>query len=189
MIIRNSFIHIITGPMFSAKTHMLINEYHRYSDFYDDFESISLVVKPKIDTRNSDVVFSRSAGSIPAVMLEKCSDIKDLITDSIKFIFVDEFQFFGAEAVEIIKKLNIEKNITVFASGLDLDFKREEFETYKLIKGIATFQTKTTAICFTCGKTAMYSKISQAGAENNEQIQIENEHVKYYSSCLKCHKN
>ncbi len=181
---------MIVGPMYAAKSHMLINEYNKYNAKFDDFSSTVLVVKPKIDTRNKGVVHSRSAGEILAYSIENFSDIKNLLTNKTKYIFVDEFNFFDSDMVKVMKELN-SKGVSIIVSGLNLDFKRIPFDRFNELKEIATCVTLTTAVCYTCGKIALYSRREQKDAsneKNDSQIAIENDDVKYYSSCLKCHK-
>lgn len=189
MIIRKPFIHLISGPMFAAKTHSLIYEYNKYKKFFTNFEEISLVVKPKIDTRNVGEITSRSGGKIPAIMIKEFDEIKDLITEKTKFIFVDEFQFFSSEITQTLLELRDKKKISVILSGLDLDFKLNEFERFTEIKKIADNNTFSTAICFTCGQTAQYSRREILEKDiKDEQVLIEGENVKYFSCCKKCHK-
>ncbi len=174
--------HLISGPMFSGKSDELIYTYWGFLKKDNDFGKSSLVLKSTIDTRSNDIT-SRSNKTLKAIKITTFADVKPLLNEKIKYIFIDEIQFFDLNFLKEILKLN-KIGISIYLAGLDTDFTKTEFPTYSFLKNKVEFLVKTTARCHICGDIAKYSK--RIVEEKNVVLVDTNNN--YIASCWKCHK-
>ena len=178
-------LQLISGPMFSGKSKQLIKIFNSLIIEIEDFSSKVKIFKPKIDIRSKNIE-SRVGWSIKSEVIDSSEEILKKITKHTKYIFIDEFQFFDNTFYKVIEKLLL-KGIDVYVSGLDNDFKRNEFKRYTELKKLAAFEIKTTAICLICSKIAINSKLLSTTSKTKGNIIIEKqENSKYISCCSNC---
>ena len=171
---------LISGPMYAGKSRRLINIYNELVD--NDEKAIA--VTPALDNR-TETITSRSGVSIPSIKVNSIKEIESEMKNY-DFIFIDEFHFFNDEIISIIKKL-LKKNKTLVLSGLDMDFKAENFEAYDKLRELADQEIKMTAICHTCGRIAKYSRKDESRS-TGERIEVDDlNDTKYFSACDICH--
>lgn len=144
------WIELICGPMFAGKTEELLRRINRAS--YADLETI--IFKPSIDSRNHNVVKSRSSQQKAAVEIDIPFEIYNYISkqkNKPRIIAIDEVQFFNDQIIEVASTL-ANMGFVVLVSGLDLDFRGKPFNTTSKIASLAEYVTKLSAICTICGE-------------------------------------
>ncbi|MCK9292549.1 MAG: thymidine kinase [archaeon] len=126
-------ITTITGPMFSGKTTELL----RLKSREEIAKRYSLVFKPKLDNRYSDVSITNHNGiREEAIAVDNPNSILKIVTNYLKSekqnknqlvnIFIDEVQFFNSEITEVILEIS-KKGINVFSCGLNQTFEGKAF--------------------------------------------------------------
>lgn len=156
----NGWVHVITGPMFSGKTNLLIQKVVRAQ-----LAGRKVVIyRPNIDNRTEGIV-SRSGLSLPDADV-RFVDInmglfRDVINEPTKpdLVAIDEAQFFGAE-VPISVRLLADAGYRVLIAGLDRDFLGNPFGPMAHLLVEADEVTKLTAICHKCsGEATMTQRL------------------------------
>ncbi|MCV3743483.1 thymidine kinase [Ureaplasma sp. ES3154-GEN] len=155
---RLGWIELITGPMFAGKTADLIRRISRL-----DYADVKYAIfKPKLDTRQKQMISSRNGLELPSIEITKPEEILDYLmrdevrAQDIKVIGIDEAQFFDNTLVEVCNIL-AENKYVVIVSGLDKDFRGETFGCMNDLLIAADYVTKLTAVCHNCGSEAAYS--------------------------------
>lgn len=175
----DGWIEAITGPMFSGKTAELIKRSETI--LYAKKELV--VFKPSQDTRwEKQMVVSRTGAKIESVVVQKPEEIIKYLDgkENISAVVIDEVQFFDDSIVEVLNEL-ASKGLRVIAAGLDLDFRMKPFGPMQKILASAEFVTKLTAVCFSCGRAASFSKRISGG---DATIQVGD--TSYEARCRKC---
>lgn len=172
-------IILISGPMYAGKSRQLIS-------LFKEHENKKIIaIRPVLDTR-TDTIVSRAGVSIPSVACDNLKEIENEIINN-EIIFIDEFHFFNESLVELIEKYKGQK--TFYLSGLDKDFRKVNFPMYTKFKKICDKEIKMTAICFTCGRIAKYSKKNLTDDNKDKIIEVDSlENPKYFSACERCHE-
>jgi len=171
---------LIYGPMFSGKSKKLIDFYNEISSKYG--EKSILAVKPNIDTRTQNFLFSRDYDTkIFAHNIENSNGLYEKMHNQIEFIFIDEAHFFDVSFVGALKKLNKK----TYVSCLDKTYQAEKWKIFPKLLGVATNKIKLTAQCYykNCQNPATLS-IKRNGGNNVVEVDdIENSI--YCASCKK----
>jgi thymidine kinase len=172
-------IELITGPMFSGKSDLLIS---KAQTIINNGETI-YAVKSSINKRDK-TINSRTGRKFANchVHTNLCEIIENGIINKFKYFFIDEGQFF--EDIDIfIEKVAENTSRNVYIAALISDVNINHFgNIYKA----ATFIDKfiiLDAICKVCEKTACYS--ARVG-DDTAQIIIDNGE-NYYPTCSLCH--
>ena len=142
------------GSMFSGKTTELLRQGKRHLLAKDNV----LYIKPDIDTRYSDTnVVSHTGDYTEAIVLPVNAVLFDIpeVQDA-DVILVDELQFFTENVAEQLNTLATEGK-RIYASGLDMTFQREPFNTTMLAMAYADTVNKFKAVCSKCGEDAYIS--------------------------------
>ena len=107
----------------------------------------------------------------------------------LKFIGIDEIQFFDNDIVKIINKL-ADDGIRVIVAGLDMDFKAEPFHPMPEIMAISEMVTKLHAVCNKCGKEASRSQrlINGKPAKYDDPVVVIGASESYEARCRHCHE-
>ncbi len=153
-------IQLATGPMFSGKTQWLIKNLQQT-------KNNPMAIRFAKDIRYSgNSIISHDGLKIPARTAANVEDIKRLVRDNTFSAFgIDEVQFFDLGIVNLLSDLK-KRGVAVYASGLDLDFKRENWETTEKITHIADEIFRFQAICSVCKqKKGLYSKRISTSSE------------------------
>lgn len=151
----NPELIVFTGPMFSSKTTSLLSALERFR-----YQRKKIVVfKPVIDDRYSaSQVVSHSGWSVPAVVVEKGSDILKVLqaSEPPDVVAVDEM-FMIEGSAEVLVWLYRNLGITVVVSTLDLSASGKPFSEVEGLLPWATRVEKCTAVCTVCGDDAPYT--------------------------------
>ncbi len=185
---KRGYLKVITGPMFSGKSKELISNWMNLQEKFNNKKIVSF--HSKVDTRTK-MITSRGGEKINSISIKKSIEILDYITPLIKYVLIDEFQFFDKNLKEVIEELN-SKNINVLVAGLDLDFKKKPFLIYELLSAQATQIIKMTAVCAKCNKVALYSLRLHDNnyarmSEKIIEVDSNKKKVSYIPVCLKHH--
>jgi thymidine kinase len=122
----SGYLSLFLGPMYSGKTSKLIELYKQFT-----FCNIPIIViNYKGDTRYSDTMLStHDKHMIPCIMCENLSEIQinymQEFNDA-KIILINEGQFFNDIIPWVFNAIN-SLNKHIYISGLDGDFKRNQF--------------------------------------------------------------
>jgi len=171
-------LNIVLGPMFAGKSTHLINTIQSLLDniiLKEDREIFLkekiLIINHSIDNRysNKSEICTHDNIKMPCLSLNKLGDIFnnndnnnidiDIDINKIKFIFIDEGQFFS-DLYETVKNLLIIYKKKIYISCLDGDYKQEPFHESRLFDLIpyATSVKKLTAKCSDCNNSAPFTK-------------------------------
>jgi thymidine kinase len=159
-------LHITMGPMFSSKSTSLItkatnllndnigrNEILMINHIFDNRYS----KESNISTHDGKHMSSKSLQTLNNIFNIDSEDYIDM-TD-IKYIFIDEAQFFKG-LFQVVKKLLFEHNKIIYLAGLDGDYKQDQFKESDLLTLIpyASSVQKLNANCTVCNKPAPFTK-------------------------------
>lgn len=176
------------GSMNSGKSLELIKIAYNFKENNID----TLILKPKIDTRKANKVFSRANLEVDAVEISE-SDHEDTlkkIVDKIgnaKVIMVDESNFLSEKSVDAIIDYAYEHKLNaVMFFGLKVDFRGNLFEGTKRIIERADKIEESTSICW-CGKKARQNArvVNNKIIKTGETVVIDDDadKVTYISLC------
>lgn len=178
--VKNSYLELIIGPMFSGKTSRLVDIYKQCN-----FCNIPVtVINHCIDNRYHDTMLStHDKVMIPCIKTDKLLPV--LLTSAIKetdVILINEGQFFSDlyEAVHML--LFIGKKI--YVGGLDGDFERKKFGQILDLIPLSDKVTKLTSLCSNCkdGTPGIFSKRI---TNQTEQTVVGSDN--YIPVCRKCY--
>lgn len=136
------WIHVITGPMFSGKTDVLLRIVRR--QYYTGLNPI--LYTPSLDTR-TEIVTSRSGATYTSFPISRSADVYQTLTSN--YIAFDEAQFLDDFLPAVVEALANEGKY-VLVSGLDRDFLKRPFGPMGEIILMADEITKLTAVCTIC---------------------------------------
>lgn len=150
-------IHVAVGPMFSGKTEWLIEklelEKSRGKNIFP--------IRYSLDTRYSDTeIVSHNDRKLKAVGAQTSEDVLQLFQDhpNIDVFGIDEMQFYDPKLADVLKVIR-DKDVIIYTSGLDMDFRTDPWETTDAILPIADTLDILTATCSTCNKkNAIYTQ-------------------------------
>jgi thymidine kinase len=154
-------LHLILGPMFAGKSTFLIN---KATDLLNSGINISeiLLINHSSDARyDTNKICSHDGNKISALSLHNLQTLDIPIKyKNIKYIFIDEGQFFNDLYESVRRLLRTKNNLQIFICGLDGDYKQEPFTNSRILDLIpyATNITKLNAKCSYCGNTAPFTK-------------------------------
>jgi len=186
----NSKLDIILGPMFSGKTTKLLE----IMDTFDEQNIKYLAVKPKIDDRytsgskDTNFIVSHNLKKKECKLINNLKEILEEIkkfktiestrSDSIKYIIIDEAQFFDNLYNFCI--ICLERfGINVVVTGLDGDYQRKPMGEILNLLPIANTITKLKSTCHICKGEAIFT---HRFAGNSDQVLIGGSDC-YYPLC------
>jgi thymidine kinase len=150
--LRQGWIEVITGSMFSGKTEELIRRLRRARIARQKVE----IFKPQIETRYSDKeVVSHDENAILSTPVTSAANIL-LLAHEVDVVGIDEAQFFDLGLVEVCNQL-ADGGTRVIVAGLDMDFMGNPFGPMPYLLATAEYVTKVHAVCVKCGGPAQYS--------------------------------
>lgn len=179
-----STLTVNTGSMFSGKSTMLINQGEKHVKAGQGV----IYIKPSLDNRYSeDEIVTHDGLKVKALSL----DINVRLTDAINpkevdVVLIDEVQFFNKRIVNSIWWL-LSEGVRVYASGLDLNFLGDGFETTNELMAVADKVNKLKAVCEECGQDAVITG-KRNFSEDIEEVEIIKLGAKetYIPLCRKC---
>lgn len=144
---------VYTGPMFAGKTEALIRAVKRARQA----ELPVQVFVPASDTRNGVGVVKSHGGldlesmGINAWAVDPADPVAlaDRVRVGTKVVAIDEAQFFDGSLVDQVKAL-LKRDLRIFISGLDCDYKQDPFGPMPQLLALADRVRKLTAICVIC---------------------------------------
>lgn len=176
--VKQGWIEVVCGSMFSGKTEELIRRLRRATIANQKVE----IFKPTIDTRYDDNdIVSHDAKSIPSTPVSHSQNILLLAQDA-EVIGIDEAQFFDAELPNVCQHL-AQKGKRVIIAGLDMDFMGKPFGPIPELLAMAEYITKLHAICVQCGNIANFSYRKSA----SEDRVVLGEKDVYEPRCRSCY--
>ena len=179
-------IDVICGPMFAGKTEELLRRVRRLEYAHKNV----VLFKPQIDDRyDKSHVVSHNQNKALCVAIKEASEMFKYVSDNTDAVVIDEFQFLGDEAVDIVLAFS-RRGIRIILSGLDRDFRSEPFTNMPKIMSYADTVLKLTAICVKCGEPATCTQRIVNGSPapyDNPQILV-GATESYEARCATCHE-
>ena len=182
---QDGWLEVISGCMFAGKTEELI----RRIKVLELAKKEIMVFKPLIDNRYSDTkVVSHAGSNVESVVVDKASEILELIKPGTEVVAIDEVQFFDDEVCSVVDKLACQ-GIRVICAGLDADFRGEPFGPMGKLLTQAEFVTKLTAVCMKCGSPATRTQriINGQPASYYDPTILVGASESYEARCRHCH--
>jgi len=143
-------LHIITGCMFSEKSLEMVERVNALEQEGHGYICFSPL---------KDFIFSRAVDiKVPAILVDKEKPLDILFqvglettnNSNLKDIFIDEIQFYDDSILEVVQVL-LDKGYTIYAAGLDKNFKNEVFGVMGELLGLAFTVKKKHTTCAKCG--------------------------------------
>ena len=176
--LRQGWIEVITGSMFSGKTEELIRRLRRARIARQRVE----IFKPQMETRYSaKEVVSHDENAILSTPVTSAANIL-LLAHEVDVVGIDEAQFFDMGLVEVCNQL-ADGGTRVIVAGLDMDFRGDPFGPMPHLMATAEYVTKVHAVCVKCGSLAQYSH-RKTGVAN---LVVLGELDKYEPLCRNCY--
>lgn len=141
-------IEVAVGPMFSGKSEWLVSKLRVHEVAK---KKILAICHASDDRYKRAHISSHNKSSYKAKEAKNTQEVSRLINLAGKFnVFaIDELQFFEPEIVDLI--VNLQKmGVNIYASGLDLDFRGQPWETTVKLLAFADTVEKLVAVCSVC---------------------------------------
>lgn len=175
------------GPMFSGKTEELIRRVRRA--YHADLGV--QIFTPSIDTRRGGHLVSHAGTDLqnqnvpfaPIVVAPEERFAKR-VRPNIHFVVLDEVQFFANTVIGEVLELVERRGVSVFASGLDRDFRGRPFGPVPALLAHADEVLKLTAICASC-KTIDSATMTHRLGNSEEQVLVGGQD-EYEPLCRRC---
>lgn len=157
------------GAMGSSKTaNALMARFN-----YEERGQATLLVKPRLDTRDGDhMVSSRIGLTHPCIYFDEMQQMTDEQLQQYACIIVDEAQFLQKADIYYLVHLVDDCNIPVMCYGLRADFKGDLFPGSEALLVMADKIEEVKTICW-CGKKATFNaRFDAAGKVLKEGEQV-----------------
>ena len=147
-----SILTVNTGAMFSGKSTLLISQGEKHLKAGQRV----LFIKPALDNRYSETeVVTHDGIKVPAISLDVNGAISSIMRSfEYDVVLIDEAQFFSPRICNGVWWL-ISQGIKVYASGLDLNYLGDGFETMNELMAMADKVNKLKGICEKCGSDSI----------------------------------
>lgn len=178
-----------TGSMFSGKSTLLISQGEKHMKAGQRV----LYIKPSKDDRYSESeIVTHTGERVPAMNVDGdlVQGLKGVINPAeVDVVLIDEVQFFSTRILPSVWWL-LAEGVQVYASGLDLDFLGDGFDTTKELMALADKVNKLKAVCEDCGNDSVIT------AKRNFHVDLYSTDVvqlgakeTYKPLCRKCYIN
>ena len=157
------------GAMGSSKTaNALMTRFN-----YEERGQQTLLVKPRLDTRDGDhVVASRIGLSYPCMYFDEMEQLTIMELQQNACIIVDEAQFLTKEEVMYLVYIVDDLDIPVICYGLRADFKGDLFPGSEALLVMADKLEEVKTICW-CGRKAIFNaRFDRSGTVLKEGEQV-----------------
>jgi len=176
---------LIIGPMKSGKSLEMISLFNHLQYTNIPFQ----VYQPIKDVRNESM-WSRTGLSISC---KKISSLNDILNEEARVVGIDEVHMFDEKDVGAIKEL-LNRDVKVFVSGLDMDYKGEMFGIVKKLMELGPKEVKfKRSVCEICKEpNAVYTSIFKDGKiiiDGVPSVVPEDGTYTYVPVCRKCFHN
>lgn len=169
-----------TGSMYAGKSTLLLSQGEKHCKAGQRV----LYIKPSLDTRYSvNKIVTHDGESVEAVRVsgeDSILSIPDIREYNV--VLIDEVQFFSLKIIEGVNVL-LDKGVTVYVSGLDMDFLGRGFKTTMELMARADKVNKLKAVCECCRAEATHSYRVSKGTSLVELGEKES----YIALCRKCY--
>lgn len=178
----HGYLELIIGPMYSGKTSKLIEIYNQC-----ELSNIHVyVINHHIDKRyHQELLTSHDKKMIPCIQIEHMKTFMEDHLASIpanSVILINEGQFFS-DLFENVLLLVEKHNLRVYISGLDSDYKRENFGQMRDLLPYCDMITKLHSFCSKC-KNGTRAVFTQRISNEENQVVVGSEN--YLPLCRKC---
>jgi len=173
-------IVVITGPMFAGKTTELIRKIKRHQLANHKVK----VFKPNIDKRYDEInIVTHDGKEYEAIPIDpqKPRQILHYLDDA-DVVAIEEAQFFSDKIIDIVRHLSYTRGLTVYITGLDMDYQGNPFGPMPQLLAIADEVLKLKAVCVECGKDAGYT---HKLVDDGKTVDVGGSE-KYVPLCLDC---
>lgn len=177
---------VICGPMYAEKTETVLRFVRRA--FHADLGV--QIFSSSVDTRHEGKLVSHAGTNlkelkVPFVVsvVSPGDKFSTRVRNNVSVVVIDEVQFFDLSAVKEILTLVQDRNVSVFASGLDRDYLGNPFGIVPLLLAHADEVQKLTAICANCKNSN--ATMTHRFAENQDLILIGGKEA-YQPLCRDC---
>jgi len=175
---------LIIGPMKSGKSLEMISHFNHLQYTNIPFQ----VYQPIKDVRTENI-WSRTGLSINSRKIASLNDI----SQECRVVGIDEVHMFDEKDVGAIREL-LNRDVKVFVSGLDMDYKGEMFGIIKKLMELGPGEVKfKKAVCEICKEpNAVYTSIFKNGkivTDGIPSVVPDDGTYKYVSVCRKCFHN
>lgn len=156
IIVNQTKMEVIFGPMFAGKTSKLIEMIKQKQS--SEQQHTCLIIKPSMDTRYSnDELVSHNGEKIQAKSMKTLS-INDLKYPHYSCLFIDEGHMFSDDIVEFCKEA-IDLGIYTVVAGIDIKSNGDLFENMKQLIDLADEKHHLTGTCGVenCNGISLYS--------------------------------
>lgn len=169
------------GAMGSSKTaNALMARFN-----YEERGQATLLVKPRLDTRDGDhMVSSRIGLTHPCIYFDEMQQMTDEQLQQYACIIVDEAQFLQKADIYYLVHLVDDCNIPVMCYGLRADFKGDLFPGSAALLAYADKLEELKAVCW-CGRKAAFNARFDADGtvlKTGEQVEL-GANERYTSLC------
>ena len=179
---------VVCGPMFSGKTEELLRRVRRA--FHADLGV--QIFSPSTDTRREGRLISHAGTDLQdlkvpfqVTVVDPAEPFAARVRPNVTFVALDEVQFFAPVVVDEVLHLLYERDVSVFASGLDRDFRGQPFGLIPTLLAHADEVLKLTAICAACKADAGTMTHRLATVTSQEQVYV-GDRLAYAPLCRSC---
>jgi thymidine kinase len=177
---------VITGSMFSGKTEELIRLVRRAMHARKKVQ----VFKSAVDVRwDTTVIRTHDGMDFHALAVSDSAALEALLEPAVDVVGIEEVQFFDEGIVEVCQRL-ADRGVSVFAAGLDQDFRGLPFSFMPRLLSLADNVLKLHAICKKCGREASRTQrlIDGRPAGWNDPTILVGAAESYEARCRRCHE-
>ncbi|MGI1659659.1 MAG: thymidine kinase [Desulfitobacterium sp.] len=172
------------GAMGSSKTANALLVYHNYIDKGQK----ALIAKPAIETRDGNLIKSRSGLEGPCLTLEALIEMPVKALQEYDCIIIDEIQFANEQQVEFLADIVDTLHIPVMCYGLRTDFRGLLFEGSRRLFELADKIIEIKTVCW-CGRKATHNaRYNEHGIIREGDQIVLGADDKYISLCRKHHQ-
>ncbi|QXN67687.1 hypothetical protein [Vibrio phage VP41s3] len=178
--LRGTQVTLTSGVMGSGKTAALINAVEQLEAKKIDY----LIIKPELDTRTTSI-WSRDGRERPCETVGTQQELLQILDrhKHVKWLFVDEAQFFNPDFIQAICQTGNYHGIEhICFYSLQLDYLDNVFPAWKEITRYADKWYGLQRMCEVCGKSYASHNVRLSGGDSLFEVGTDN----YKSMCSKC---
>jgi thymidine kinase len=185
--VRDGWIEVITGVMFSGKSEELLRRVRRALIAKRNVQ----VFKSRLDDRHGNVfnVISHDGDHAEAVPVSTSIQLAEVVRPETEVVAIDEAQFLDAGIVRVANAL-ADRGVRVIIAGTDMDFRGQPFGPIPFLLAIAERVDKLHAICVKCGDLATRNQRlidGRPAPAEGPTIQVGGAES-YEARCRRCHE-
>ncbi|MDO5716882.1 MAG: thymidine kinase [Tissierellia bacterium] len=171
------------GSMFSGKTSALYRDVKRFT--IAGYKV--LVAKPAFDERyGKDQVVTHDQLGLECILFGTVDELKRKIEqENPDVLAIDEVQFIEGRTEDVLDLFEqlLQRNATIIAAGLDLDYLAQPFELTRELMALCDYLYKHHAVCAHCGNDGW---ISHRRIQNEDRLLLGSTNI-YEPLCRSCY--